>query len=260
MDVIIFGGQSNMQGASYELPADNDPVEGAVEYKWIEKCVKPMCHPAGETFGEYLLSAAKDGGSILPGFCKNYIKNTGRKIFAIPAACGNTTVGEWLRGTQRYHYAAQKIRDGIAHARSLGEIDHIFYVWLQGESDAVIGTSADEYIERIIGYKNCLKRDFNIEKFCIIKVGYFCAVNKWYANCVASNEFGKKCDEVIMSAQEKLPSIDPDFVMLTDAPTRLSLDDTYKNFEALGHFNNQGYEIIGKEAGDALALLVNSNQ
>jgi hypothetical protein len=255
MDVIIFGGQSNMQGASYTLPADNAPIDGAVEYKWNENRAVPMKHPAGETFSDYILAAAKEGGSLLPDFCKNYVKNTGREVFAIPCACGNTTVGQWLYGTQRYHYARQKIKAGIEYARAMGKVDHIYYVWLQGESDAVIETTAEEYTERIISYKNKLKEDFGIEKFCLIKVGYFCAINTWYRNCVASNEYGKTRDEIIMAAQDKLPMLDPDFVMLTDAPTRLSLNDEYKNFDAIGHFNDKGYEIIGREAGEALAKI-----
>jgi hypothetical protein len=255
MDVIIFGGQSNMQGASYTLPADNVPIDGAVEYKWNENRAVPMKHPAGETFSEYILAAAKEGGSLLPDFCKNYVKNTGREVFAIPCACGNTTVGQWLYGTQRYHYARQKIKAGIEYARAMGKVDHVYYIWLQGESDAVIETTAEEYTERIISYKNKLKEDFGIEKFCLIKVGYFCAINTWYRNCVASNEYGKTRDEIIMAAQEKLPELDSDFVMLTDAPTRLSLNDEYKNFDAIGHFNDKGYEIIGREAGEALAKI-----
>ena len=163
MDVIIFGGQSNMQGGSYVLPKNNEPVFGAVEYKWNEKCVEPLCHPVGEDFSTYILAAAKGGGSLIPDFCKIYIKESGREIFAIPAACGNTTVGQWLYGTQRYHYAKQKIRDGISYARSMGTVDHI---------------------------------------------------------------------------------------------TRISLIDEYQNFDALGHFNNKGYEIIGREAGPALAEYV----
>ena len=253
MDVIIFGGQSNMQGGSYVLPKNNEPVCGAVEYKWNEKCVKPLCHPVGEDFSTYILAAAKGGGSLIPDFCKSYIKESGREVFAIPAACGNTTVGQWLYGTQRYYYAKQKIRDGISYARSMGAVDHIYYVWLQGESDAVIETSGEEYISRIKEYKECLKHDFGIEKFCIIKVGYFCAVNPWYKKEIASNEYGKERDEVIMAAQEKLPIFDADFIMLTDVATRISLIDEYQNFDALGHFNNKGYEIIGREAGYALA-------
>lgn len=256
MDIIIFGGQSNMQGASYSVPENNAPVDGAVEYKWIENRTVPMQHPAGETFSEYILAAAKDGGSILPDFCRVYIKDSGREVFAIPAACGNTTVGQWLYGTQRYHYARQKILAGIEYAKTLGKVEHIYYVWLQGESDAVIGTTEEEYIERVIGFKNCLVRDFGIEKFCIIKVGYFCAVNKWYRECVATNEHGKLCDEVIMAAQEKLPTLDSDFVMLTDIAPKLSLVDDYKNFDALGHFNNEGYRLIGEAAGAALAEMV----
>lgn len=255
MDIIIFGGQSNMQGASFKLPKNNFPISGALEYKWNENTARPLCHPVGEDFSEYILGASKGGGSLIPDFCKAYIRETGREVLAIPASCGNTSIGQWLYGTQRYHYARKKIWGGIGYAKTLGEVDHIYYVWLQGESDAVIGTTEEEYTERIIGYKNCLVCDIGIEKFCVIKVGYFCAVNTWYRNCVASNEQGKICDEVIMAAQDKLPSLDPDFVMLTDIAPKLSLIDDYKNFDALGHFNNEGYKLIGEAAGAVLAKI-----
>jgi hypothetical protein len=59
-----------------------------------------------------------------------------------------------------------------------------------------------------------------------------------------------------MAAQEKLPTLDSDFVMLTDIAPKLSLVDDYKNFDALGHFNNEGYRLIGEAAGAALAEMV----
>ena len=56
-----------------------------------------------------------------------------------------------------------------------------------------------------------------------------------------------------MAAQQKLPSVDSDFVMLTDIAPRLSLLEDYQNHEALGHYNNEGYRLIGEAAGAALA-------
>ena len=255
MDIIIFGGQSNMQGQTECVPENNAPVKGALEYKFCTNELVALRHPVGEDLrGEKWCAAAHLGhGGLVPAFCKEYILQTGREVIAIHAAKGNTVLGDWLHGTQYAYHARRKIENGIKKAKEKGEIEHIYYVWLQGESDAVIGTTKNEYIERITEYKNRLRLDCGIEKFCIIKVGYFCAVNKWYERTLNSHEHGKKCDEVIMAAQQKLPSVDSDFVMLTDIAPRLSLLEDYQNLEALGHYNNEGYRLIGEAAGVALA-------
>lgn len=68
------------------------------------------------------------------------------------------------------------------------EVGHVFYVWLQGESDAIRKLPEAEYLQKIIAFKDALKRDCGIEKFGIIRVGYF---------------VGGEDDEVIMNAQER---------------------------------------------------------
>lgn len=261
MDIIIFGGQSNMQGASEICPEDNTAISGALEYRWLENSFVPLRHPVGENYGEKQdsLMAAAWGGSLVPFFCKSYIEECGRDVVAIHVARGNTTIGQWLPGTQKYFYGIQKMRAGIEEARKLGKIEHIYYVWLQGESDAVISATEEEYTERLITYKNALIRDLGIEKFCIIKVGYFCRISKWFEENIASSAEGKLRDEAIMRAQEKLPSVDCDFIMLFSDTPRISITDEYRNFNLPGHFNNAGYELIGKEAGKALAGLSNKS-
>ena len=131
MDVIIFCGQSNMQGFTEGVPNMNEPVLGASEYRWMGDLVVPLRHPVGEGFGgrdanEYFL--ASNGGSLVPAFCREYVKNTDKEVMAIHVTRGNTTVGEWLRGTGRFHYAIQKIQAGIEKAKSLGEVERIYFV------------------------------------------------------------------------------------------------------------------------------------
>ncbi len=260
MDVIIFGGQSNMQGCTEGCPIDNEVVNGACEYLYKTNSVKPLNHPVGENYGgmdgsEYLMQSTNGGGSLVPYFCRAYINETGREVFAIHTARGNTTIGQWLYGTQRYHYSVKKIKAGLQKASELGKIDHIYYVWLQGESDAVIGTTLEEYFDRLVQYKNSLKKDVGIEKFCIIRVGYFCEFSAWYTSSVASAEVGKKCDETIMSSQEKAVKEDSDFVMLTRVCSEISRQKEYINPKVTAHYNNKGMEIIGIEAGKGLAKI-----
>ncbi len=256
MDVIIFGGQSNMQGQTEGLPETNACVEVAVEYRFGLDNAIPLCHPVGEDLGadKMLAASHEGGGSLVPAFCKAYIQSTGRQVMAIHAARGSTTIAEWQKGTPRFHLAARKIFAGLKKAEELGGVDRIFYVWLQGESDAIISTTEEEYFESLIRYKNSLKKEFGIEKFGIIKVGYFFSVSQWHAQ-VSTYEKKLACDEAIMRAQERAVEVDPDFVMLTRICGEFSRDESHINPKASGHYNNATMDIIGDVAGKALAKL-----
>ena len=83
--------------------------------------------------------------------------------------------------------------------------------------------------------------DFGIEKFGIIRVGYFC-----YAN--------PKKDEIIMRAQERVCRIDEDFLMLTRITAQLSYDERYLNPYASGHYDNSGLAVIAAESARTLGM------
>lgn len=257
MDIIIFGGQSNMQGQTECLPENNAPVQGAFEYKYRPNELVALQHPVGEDLrSEKWCAAAHLGhGCLVPAFCRAYIAQTGREVVAIHAAKGNTALGDWLKGTQHAYHARRKIASGIQKAKEMGKIEHIYYVWLQGESDALIHTGEEEYLHRLIEYKNQLKAQFGIEKFGIIKVGYYLAQASWNMNPSDTEQDKIIYNENIMRAQERAVEEDNDFVMLTRVATKLSQDPAYINPQAAGHYNNKAMEIIGKEAGVALANL-----
>ena len=256
MDIIIFGGQSNMQGQTGAVPEVNEPVAGALEYKLTGNELVPLKLPVGEDIGgnKYLLGASHDCGSLIPAFCRAYVNETGREVVAISACRGDTTVEDWQKGTYRYRAAANKIKRGIAKAGERGEIGHVYYVWLQGESDAVIESTEEEYLERLVRYKNTLKNEIGIEKFGIIKVGYFYCTSQWHKG-VSNYDDKKKCDEAIMSAQERAVAEDSDFVMLTRVCPELSMKPEYINPEASGHYTNAAMDIIGTEAAKGLAAI-----
>ena len=164
MDVIIFGGQSNMQGQTEGLPIVNERVDGALEYKFRTDEFVSLKHPVGENIGEWILQANGGGGSLVPAFCRAYVKETGREVIAIHVAKGNTTLAEWLQGTQSYHTARKKICAALKKARSSFHVERVFYVWLQGESDSIIATTQEEYTQRLIAYKNLLKTIYGWNK------------------------------------------------------------------------------------------------
>lgn len=238
-DILIFGGQSNMQGQTESCPCEA-PVCGGYEYKHRSGTLVPLMHPVGEDMGEMLLGAHLGHGSLVPAFVRAYVAESGADVVAIHAAKGATRIDEWQKGGTRYAAAAEKIAAGTALARREKQVRHIAYVWLQGESDALAGLGATDYEKALIAYKNALKEDVGIQKFGIIKVGYFA---------------GKAADEEIMAAQERVCT-DPDFAMLTRVCGELSLRKKYVNPDAPGHYNNAAMDIIGTLAGSALARIL----
>ena len=75
--------------------------------------------------------------------------------------------------TKRFACAENKLQAALRKVGAEYSIENIYYVWLQGELDAVTMTTTEEYERTLIAYKNALKRRFPIQKFSIIKVGYF---------------------------------------------------------------------------------------
>ena len=238
MDLLIFGGQSNMEGRTEGLPFPNEAAPGVWEYKFLTDSIVPLVHPAGERILPDLDGASEGFGSLVPDFCRVYRDETGREVLAVHAAKGATRIDEWLPGTDRYRTALKKI---LGAKRAAGEKpERIYYVWLQGESDAIEHVPTEVYLERLIRYKDALKRDAGIERFGIIRVGYF----------TAEHEF----DEAIMTAQETACGCDPDFLMLSRITASLSLDPDWITPGAPGHFNNRGLKRIGEQAAHALAV------
>ena len=254
MDVLIFSGQSNMQGQTEALPSPNDPVDGAFEYRFADDSLVALQHPCGEFLGGDLLLGADSGhGCMVPDFCREYVRLTGRRVTAIHAAKGGSSIGEWQKGGERYALAVKKMRAGIEKARELEPVEHVYLIWHQGESDAINHTSEDEYVRLVTAFKDGLKADVGIERFGIAKVGYLAGVVFWLTD--RTREEGKKDDEIIMSAQERLCAEDGDFVMLSRLCPEFSLNEEYLSPFAPGHFNNKAFKLIGEDAARTLASL-----
>lgn len=251
IDILIFGGQSNMQGQTEGIPCPNHIIDHALEYRYLSDSFVPVKHPVGEDIEGDLLWGAHRCGSLVPDFCRAYTESIGHEVVAIHAARGNTALHEWLKGTPRYDCAVQKIKAGIQKAKSIGTIGNIYYIWLQGESDTLSYTTSDAYKQMLTTYKNDLKEDVGIHAFGIIEVGYFCSRVSWLTDRTLNE--ARACDEQIMQAQEQIVLEDSDFIMLTQVCKTLSLDPTYINPNADGHYNNAAMTIIGTEAAKALA-------
>lgn len=256
MDVIIFSGQSNMQGQS-ECLSEDAVVKDAYEYKWLSDSLEPLKNPVGESItysmgegydvtgdtqvslwlSEHALGASCYGNTnLVPGFCRVYTELTKESVAAVHAAKGSTRIDEWLPGTRIYEILVQKARGAIKKVQP----ERIFFVWLQGESDALAGVTRSAYKAALRTLCNGLKRDLGINRFGIIRVGSFANDSR---------------DLEIISAQEEICREDEDFAMLTDIATELCTKSEYMNPLVRGHYSARGLELLGAEAARALSKM-----
>lgn len=261
VDIIIFGGQSNMQGQSERL-SDVEVVPAAREYRFLQDALIPLRNPVGEnisndaTRGEdvtpqtdladwlarHALGASCYGNTnLVPAFCRAYTQQTGGQVVAVHAAKGSTTIGDWLPGSRGYEVLRKKACAAIACAKREGcEIGGVYFVWLQGESDAIFATPRQVYRRRLRLLADALHTDVGTDIFGIIRVGRF---------------VGDARDDEIIAAQDEACAEYADFEMLTDIATTLNTQPIYMNPTVAGHYSAAGLEALGQAAGNALARL-----
>lgn len=259
-DLILFAGQSNMQGQTEALPADNSPVEGAWEYRYATDALLPLCHPVGEDLDTEgrpfvpdrsdlqamlkkaaLLSSWMGNANMVPSFCRSYRSVTGRNAVAVHVAKGSTTVSYWQKGGAGYEVFVKKAKAAIEKVKP----ERVLLAWLQGESDALASTSKEDYARLLTQLKNDWKAEVSLECFGILLVGRFA---------------GDERDDAIIDAQRELCQADGDFLLLTDAAHKLWNDPIYMNPHVKGHFSCAGQERLGELAGTALGNYVNQKK
>ncbi|MBQ6708226.1 MAG: hypothetical protein IJM97_04680 [Clostridia bacterium] len=259
MDIIIFGGQSNMQGQTEAL-SESEVVENAYEYKFLSDSLVPLKNPVGEnimydnTQGKSIesktdlslwLKEHKTGSAcygntnLVPEFCRAYIKETGKELLAVHVAKGSTEIHQWLPGTDGYDILVKKSSAAIKKA---DKVDKIYFVWLQGESDAIYSKTKAYYKEKITELNEELKKDLEIDKFGVIRVGHFTKDER---------------DIEIIDAQTEICEENPDFLMLTKIATEINQQPEYMNPYVAGHYSAKGLEILGSLSGEALGKFRN---
>jgi len=260
-DLIIFSGQSNMQGQTERPPYDLSWVDGAYEYRFATDELVNLRHPVGETldycgntfeWSKYptrkelhangaFFSPVDNNANMVPSFAKSYVKKTKRELVAVHTAKGETSIDYWKKGGKGFDMLYKKVTSAIKKA----EPERIFFVWLQGESDAYDGMKKDVYKERLVSLYDDLKEAFNLEKIGIILVGRFTMDER---------------DFEIIDAQKEICAENDNFLMLTTVTEKIIYEEKYMNPNARGHYSCDGQELIGKLAAEALGEYVVGTQ
>lgn len=238
-DLILFMGQSNMSGAGGDALQAPDLIKGAgYEYKAItrpdELCV--LQEPFGEKEHKegYLddQELLERGGSLVTSFVNAYYKETKERVVAVSASRGSAQISSFNR------YLVEDVIERLENAKKVMteqkvNIRHIYMVWFQGETDAYLATTSDQYIG---GMQNLLHtlQPYGVERCFLIQIG----------NVVMA---GETIDtSYIQAVQENLCAGDENFILVSTLPKEISEPPFMEDGI---HFTQTGLNLIGEEAG-----------
>lgn len=250
-----------MQGQTETL-LPSDPVPCAFEYRFLTDALVPLREPVGENIliggrkgydcgdestipqwvRDHALGASYLGNTnMVCEFVRAYTEKTGWNVIAVHAAKGSSSISEWQKGMPYYDALMEKSKSAIAKAGA-ENIAEKYFIFLQGESDALANTPKDEYKRLLVRFARDVKTELATDKFCVIKVGAFASF------------LGAKGDGNIFAAQEEVCAEDGDFLMLTRITEELVSCSEYMNPRFVGHFGAKAQQLIGRHAGGRLGL------
>lgn len=164
VDLIFFMGQSNMcgyGGNAVEAPLVTE--EAGMEFRVISD--PSRLYPIREPFGFY--ENNKDGlrddttvgrkkGSLASAFINKYHEVTGNKVVAVSCSVGGMAMDLWLIDGF-WNDAVGRVTNSITWLDNNNyNVEHIYVVWYQGESDMMRQVPVSEYSANFEKFMNSL--------------------------------------------------------------------------------------------------------
>lgn len=249
VDLVLFIGQSNMAGRGTSSQATAVQNGHAYEFRAISDPTRlyPLVEPFGvnENNADSGVSEDKKTGSLVSAFCESYYEITQIPIVAVSCSQGGTGINFWDTNRPAYADACNRMNSAKQYLNSTDAftLRNTFIVWLQGETDGDNGVVAERYTKTLAKIFDSFKKDVGVNHCFIIPIGSF----------NGQNENTKLSYDVIRQSQIDFCKTYSDATVIS-----IQLYDMYlygymkDNF----HYTQQGYEIVGKDAGTNMAEYV----
>jgi Carbohydrate esterase, sialic acid-specific acetylesterase len=248
VDMVLFIGQSNMEGRGNEITSTDVPADWAYEYKSATDEIVHLDDPVGEN-----LPGRAAGGSLIPAFAKSYYENIqeNRIIVAVHGAKGGTSISEWQKGGSLFDQAVQRFNQGKTFIDSQPNmaVGRVYYIWLQGERDAVLGTTKDSYKTQFTQFHNDMMNGIGAnENGFMIRIGY---------------DYRDTTDtlavEQIMLAQNELADELSDLTMISKLTSTFTVENGLMQSDEV-HYSQDGYNQLGEESAQNLTKYLDTRK
>ena len=180
IDLIVFAGQSNMSGRGDARMAVQCADKAGYEYKAVSQPGKllPIQEPfgLGEDREGAISDRTEDGGtkrtgSMVSAVADTYHARTGRTIVGVSASIGGSNTVEW-----KQVYLADAL-ERLERAKAFllenhFQIENLFVVWCQGESDGDAKRTAEDYMANTKEIFRAFQAH-GAEKCFLVQIGHY---------------------------------------------------------------------------------------
>lgn len=254
VDVIVFAGQSNMSGRGNAANATLCDEKAGFEYKAVSnpEMLVPITEPfglnedkAGAIYDLDDKGMTKRSGSMVSSAINEYYAKTKRQVIAISASIGGTSTTEWKKNY--INDAVWRLDRAKAFLQKKGiNIDHIFVVWCQGETDGDTDISASVYTQNTIDLFETFKQH-GAEICFLVQTGHYNYIGYPNGSCSLSAKAYDERYTVIRNAQAALCENNDNFILAGSFEGYITdMIDQY-------HYNQRAYNEVGKSVGKAMS-------
>ncbi|MBQ7355645.1 MAG: hypothetical protein IJW62_09015 [Clostridia bacterium] len=258
VDLVLFIGQSNMAGRGTASAATKVQEGHAYEFRAISDPTKlyPLTEPFGvkENNASSGVTENKKTGSMVSAFCESYYAATKTPIVAVSCSKGGEKISFFDTTTKVYADAISRMKaakDFLQKEYEGGNTDlklrNVFVVWLQGESDGDAGTSAASYTKALDRIVKGFKEDIGAAQTFIIPIGTYNG-----GDGARKAKYNTIRDAQILYCKD---SADASVISLQTVDLY-----RYGYMKDEFHFKQEGYEILGKDAGTNMAYFVENGK
>ena len=247
VDLIMFMGQSNMSGTGGNPDYAPTVKEGhGYEFRAISDPTR--LYPVTEPFGinENNPAAIKDAvigkrGSLVSSFVNKYYEETGVPVVAVSASSGGTDTAFWMSAPVMADFSERQKRAQVWLESNDYYIRKQYVVWLQGESDALDGTTSEAYNQNM---DNIIRPLFigGVQKVFIITPGRTLTDVDYF-------------DDVI-SAQLNMCKTSGYYALATTVLDMVSTEYMIDEW----HYNQTVLNVVGREAAESAAYYTNNRK
>lgn len=238
MDVILFMGQSNVSGAGGDASQAPELIEGA-GYEFRAVTDPSHLYVLEEPFGENENRGALDDteilereGSMVTAFVNAYYQETETPVVAISASVGSSSLEGWLNKGRKEEAADRLEAAKKCLRKEKVRIRHIYMLWFQGEADANLKTTKDEYktmLRQLVSYME----EQGVEACFLVQLG--------------PDLTDVEKNQEIMEAQLEICEEEENIVLVSELPASLTGEDMKD--EGGIHFTQKALNLIGEDAG-----------
>lgn len=245
IDLILFMGQSNMSGCGGDATLAPKVKDGAgYEFRAISDPTKlyPITEPFGANenyIGGIMEKPGGKKGSLVSAFINEYYELTGVPVIAVSASLGETTLSDWNSPNMKDDAVLRFVSANSWLNNNGYSVRKSYMVWLQGESDALEGTSADAYRTQFDDFIRPFFQD-GLQKVFVITPGRTIDATEIYSRIIKAQKSICKESGYYCLASTVLSGISTEY--MTD----------------LYHYNQHVLNLVGEDAARCVAYYTNT--